>query len=271
MKKTEGKSVRPTLCESHPDLELELFCSEVDCKGDVFCIQCARQKHRDHEIIPMKSICEAKLGHLKLMKEAIKLNRKKVQSARRKLEDNRIEMRNELARWMDVLYHQLDQLFKRNKDIIEIMISEAHEDLTTWEDDLRRAEDQLEVLKTELSDIIPNIVQTNADKHLDEDLGNLCKTLNNWSIEYNLGKMVGLDPFKNIDKNWVVPLPPKSVKGVSVALCESVLLPVKPEVVTLRTSANKKKRKAEEMNLDLFPMDSDSDEYLKFSRILDVV
>ena len=257
MKKNEGNSVRPTLCQRHPHLELTHVCPEVDCKSAVLCIYCVRQNHRNHQTIPLKSICESKLSHIKVMEDAIEQNREQVQSARKKLEENKSEMHDLVRRRLDEFHAQLDEEAGRNVRHIERTVSQAHDDLTLLEEDIQTAENELRELKDRLSDTIPNIV--NGDKYLDEDLNCLYEKLNKWTLRYSLLKFVDLD-IKNMKKNWVVTMPEQSVKGVSVALYKRTLdtasaVQTSPVAITLPL-----KRKAQYTTSDSSLSSSDDDD-----------
>ena len=237
MNKTEGKSVRPTLCQSHPGLELAHFCPEINCKGAVICTECADQNHRNHQIIPMKSLCEAKKSHMKLMKEAIEQNRKQVQSARKKLEENKSEMHNLLKRRLNEFQKQLDEKAKTNANYTDKMIGEAHNTLTVKESDIKRAEADLKVLETGFNNTISNIIRADADKHLDKKLKSVYKTLKKWSLKYSLLKFMDSDPLTRIKKDWVVKMPEDTVKGVSVSLSGPMVPSAEPNISTLTPPA----------------------------------
>ena len=230
MKKKEGNSVRPTLCRRHPQLELTHFCAEADCKGALFCTECARQKHRNHQTIPLKEICETKLSYLKVMKDAIEQNREKVQSARKKLKDNKAEMHYLFRRRLDEFHAQLDQVAKKNVDHLDKLISEAHGVLTAKENDIRKAEDLLKGLETEFSDKISNTVRANADKHLDWNFKKLYDMLDSWSLRYSLLRFMDLELLANSDKDWVSKMPEQTVRGAPVNLLMPVVPPVPPAI-----------------------------------------
>ena len=231
--KTEEVHVKPTMCKQHPSLELTHYCE--DCH-QVSCTQCITQKHQNHQIQPMKSLCEAKLGHLKLMAEAIELNHQLVQSAREKLEENKSQIHDILNSRVKDLHAQLDEEAKRNWNYIDKMISEAHDLLNVKEIDNQGSKVQQKLLEVRFNDTIPNIVEANADKHLDTDLSSLYEDLNNWGLKYSLLKVVDLDPFKNV-KNWVIKMPEQSVNGVPVTLFKPVVPSVAPKTVTSRKRA----------------------------------
>ena len=229
--------MRPTFCQRHPHLELTHVCPQADCKGAVFCTECARQQHRNHQTIPLKNVCESKLNHLKVMKDAIEQNREQVQSARKKLEDNKSEMHDILNSRVKDLHAQLDQVAKKNADHIDKMTSEAQDVLTVKENDIQKAEDLLKVLETEFSDKIQNIVRSNADNHLETNFDILSNMLTKWSLGYSCLKVTDFELFTNSNKEWVVKMPEKTVKGASATLSVPVVPVVKPKVVTSRKRA----------------------------------
>ena len=159
----------PPCAKQHPSLELTHYCE--DCH-QASCIQCVAQNHQNHQIQPMKSICETKLSALKLMAEAIELNHQLVQSARKKLEENKSEMHDILNSRVKDLHAQLDKEAKRNSNYIDKMISAAHDRLYVMEIDNQASKLLKKILEAGFNDTILNIVKTFADKHLDSDLRN---------------------------------------------------------------------------------------------------
>ena len=244
-------------CQQHPALELTHYCEDVDC-NKALCIQCVTQDHQNHQIRPMKSICEAKLSHLRMMQEAIELNHQIVKSTKKKLEENKSEMHARLRKGVNELISWINQEGLKNAYHIDKMISEAHDVITERQNDIQKAEEQLRVLQTKFSDTIPNIVRANTDKHLDADFSGLYEMLNNWKLKYSLLKVVDLQQFtKNISQDWVVKIPEQSVKGVSVTLPE----PVAPEVHTPKKRIKYADEYEEEADPD-FELDDSDEEWV---------
>ena len=224
------------MCKQHPSLELTHYCEDLKC-NEALCVQCVTENHQYHQVQPMKSICETKLSHLKVMGEALELNHQLVQSARKKLEENKSEMHELLRQHVKDWHAELDKAAKRNSNYIDKMVSEAHDLLNVKEIGIRESKVEQKLLEVGFSDTIPNIVKANADKHLDANLSSLYDTINNWNLRCSLLVPVYLNQFKNIGKKWVLMAPLRSVKGAPVALFEPVVPSVKPKAVTSRKRA----------------------------------
>ena len=125
----------------------------------------------------MQSPPHIKLCQLSFMKQAIQRNYELVQSARKKLDDNTAEMLNQVKILMKGYRTKLDQLEKNIEEDIDCKAYEEHTVLKLCEGHLQKAEDQLKSLEVEFSDTVPNIVQLNADRHLDNNFNSLHEVL----------------------------------------------------------------------------------------------
>ena len=228
------RSVRRTMCKRHPKMELTHFCGEIDCNRTVLCSQCVAQSHRNHLVHPVKSICEEKLGQLRMMKQAAQQNRELLTCAQRSFEKNTFETFYEIKARIKEFHAQLDQLEKKiaddagDKAFIQCM------SISRCGDELKDIESLLERLEAEFSDTVPNIVKANADKHLDRDFQRLQESLSTWNLSYSLLQVddilqTAVEFTLPMNNSFVKIMPRQDVKGASVDFLRRTVQLVKAE------------------------------------------
>ena len=234
--RNKERSVRTTRCKRHPKMEVTHFCRETDCNRAVLCTRCAAQSHRNHLVHPIKSICKEKLGQLRKLKLSAQENRNLIGLALGKLDENHSENFDKVKTQIKEFHAKLDQLEKKiTADLLDKNYVEFNR-LMQHDGEMKVIQSQLEILETELSDTVPNIVQANADKHLDRDFERLQETLNNWNLSYSLFQVDNIlqTAFSFIlpeNNSFVKTISRQGVKGVSVGLLGRTASPVKAEEI----------------------------------------
>ena len=231
--------MKTRMCQWHPMSELTHYCEETICEQAVLCADCLMRSHQYHRVVPIKGICEARLRHLKVLKQAIGQNHQLLQSARKKVENNRCDILNKVKTQMTEYYVALNQLEKKIISDTNSKALSVQRKLSSREGILKEAESQLKALETELADTVPNIVQANVSKHMDRDSNRLHDTLKNWDLKYRLlhicGDVLNLNKFAYIHMNidTIIEMPEVAVKGAPVGLFRSLVSPAEAkEIVT---------------------------------------
>ena len=237
MNKKEEFQVKVTMCPRHPMSELTHYCQETVCKQAVLCTHCIMENHQNHQVLPIKGFCEARLCHLKVMKQAIGQNHQLLQTTRNKVEENRCDTVNEVKRQMEKYHATLYQLEKKILAGVNSKAMSSQCKLTIGEDNLHEAENQLKALEGELTGTIPNIVQANVDKHLDRNFNRLRETLSNWSLKYRLLQtgtdVLNLSQFvdERMNNDAVMELPEQGLKGSPIHVFNSKVSPVEAKEI----------------------------------------
>ncbi|XP_041372539.1 E3 ubiquitin-protein ligase TRIM56-like [Gigantopelta aegis] len=111
-------------CKKHNSMILDLYCK--NCATDI-CSSCVHVSHRDHEILDLKDVYEAKMDHMKTSLKDIQSSSDRAQKYTSRLSEQNAtldSMKENICKYIDDSYEQIIQkLSEKRKEMKEVVIS----------------------------------------------------------------------------------------------------------------------------------------------------
>ena len=172
-----------------------------------------------------------------MMKQVAQLNRDIIVDGNRKFDQNTCAMLDKVQTQIEGFHFKLDQLEKKITDDVKNKIWAEYAWIIQHDYQLEDIQSRLERLEAEFSGTVPNIVQTNADKHLEMEFQCLQESLSNWSFSYSLPKLqldtlqTAFDFTLAMKCSFVEIMPRQNVKVPSVSFIRRTAQAVKAEKI----------------------------------------